>query len=160
MNMWLRLQIDFFILFIFAQWIVKTNGQKYVKSTDEVNWYQALINCKIAGMELVSVHSEKEQNELEKFVEDSNIQKSFWLSGSREGNDQFYWVTTGEKMQYSKWLVDEPNNVTLPENFHEGEHCVSWGKPSALLNPDLPGWSDWTCYIKLHYVCQRPDNCD
>ncbi|XP_066139760.1 C-type lectin mannose-binding isoform-like [Euwallacea fornicatus] len=132
--------------------------QKYFVFKEAVNWYQALINCKSAGMELVSIHSEAEQNELELFMNDKNDQV-YWLGATKEGNGQFYWLT-GHKMVYTKWLVGQPDNAKIVIYDNKGEYCLGWGTRSWPENaPETPGWNDLTCTIKMPYICQRFDYC-
>ncbi|CAG9767242.1 unnamed protein product [Ceutorhynchus assimilis] len=144
----------FVTLFLLADII---ECQKYVVSLEPVNWYQALINCKNAGMELASIHSEQEQNDLDKFLRTNGYDKGYWLAGTKEGNGQFYWATTGTKMIYTKWLDGQPDDAKFDTNFYEGEHCVCWGFPS--YRPEPIGWNDMTCFNNISYICQRFEYC-
>ncbi|ERL89763.1 perlucin-like protein [Dendroctonus ponderosae] len=130
---------------------------KYVVSFENTNWYQALINCKTSGMELASIHSEEEQTALEEYLKKNDHNKGYWLGGTKEGNGEYYWATTGIKMVYSKWLFMQPDNAKFDHNFNQGEHCVAWGMPT--YSPTPAGWNDLTCSVSLPYICQRIEYC-
>jgi len=108
-------------------------------------------------MELVSIHSEEEENEFEEFLAKYGQNKGYWLAGTKEGNGQFYWATTGLKLTYSKWTVTQPDDFKSDHNYNEGEHCVQMGMSNISNYPR--GWNDLTCADYLPYICQTFDYC-
>ncbi|XP_050298406.1 macrophage mannose receptor 1-like [Anthonomus grandis grandis] len=129
---------------------------QYHVSTDAQTWYQALINCKGAGMDLVSINSAEEQERLEMFLKENGFNKGYWLSGTNLGNDNnnYSWASTGEPVVYTKWLPGQPDNTIHEKN--RGENCIQWGMYEE--SPEPAGWNDMFCRQKLQYICQESDN--
>lgn len=127
---------------------------KYFVSTEYESWYQALINCKAAGMELVSITSEKEYNDLQTYLDSNGYTKGYWLSGTKEGNGNFYWASTGTRIFYTHWLVNQPDNSDT-----RGENCVQYGFLN-VSSETYKGWNDLPCESKLLYICEEPQSCN
>ncbi|XP_019761041.2 echinoidin-like [Dendroctonus ponderosae] len=149
-----------FILFCFLLQVVLSSSQEYMVFQDKgsrVNWYQALINCRNSGMDLASIHSQQEQNALYDFLRDNvdsrNGAPRYWLGATEEGNGQFYWVATGAKMVFTKWLIDQP------DNYGGDQYCLAMGM--GTFNSDFVdgGWDDLKCSLQLPYICQSVDYC-
>ncbi|XP_066139761.1 CD209 antigen-like protein D [Euwallacea fornicatus] len=137
----------------------KSLNVKYHVSTDFQTWFQALINCRSAGMELASIITEKEEKDLETFLQQHQYTRGYWLSGTNLGNGVFYWASTGSLVNYTKWLIDQPDNQQTGDSYNVGEHCIQFGlyNDSRKLNN---GWNDMSCSAKLLYICEEPDNCN
>ncbi|XP_076249940.1 uncharacterized protein LOC143189247 isoform X2 [Rhynchophorus ferrugineus] len=60
--------VNFILFYIIVQNCV---CEKYIVVKEPVSWFQALINCKNAGMELASVNSEEESKALDKYLTDN-----------------------------------------------------------------------------------------
>lgn len=131
---------------------------KYYVSTDMQNWFGALINCKSAGMELVSIPTEADQKNLERFMSQNGHHAGYWTSGTNLGNGNYYWASTGSSVVYSTWLGNQPDNALLPENDHKGENCIQWGIYHSSPNPIA--WNDLGCTYKLRYICQEVVTCE
>lgn len=137
---------------------VKNLSLKYYVSFDLQNWMGAFINCKNAGMELVSIPTEADQENLEKFMLQHGYDEGYWTSATNLGNGNYYWASTGNAVVYMKWLPNQPDNASLPENKHRGEHCIQWG--IYRTSPKPIGWNDLACSYKLRYICQETITCD
>ncbi|XP_030760674.1 C-type lectin 37Da-like [Sitophilus oryzae] len=131
--------------------------QKYVVVKEPANWFQSLINCKSAGMELASVNSKEETNRLQKFLTDNGYKAGYWLAGTKLGDGQYYWATTGAKVVYTNWLVGQPDDAKMDYNNNEGEHCIQLGMPT--YSPEPNGWNDVGCHSHLPYICQSSEIC-
>ncbi|XP_030760679.1 C-type lectin 37Da-like [Sitophilus oryzae] len=131
--------------------------QKYVVVNEPVNWFQALINCKGVGLELASVNSEEETKALQKFLTDNGYKDGYWLAGTRLGNGDYYWATTGTKIIYTDWLRGQPDNAKTEYNKYEGEYCIQLGMPT--YSPEPNGWNDLGCNNPMPYICQAVQNC-
>lgn len=72
-----------------------------------------------------------------------------WTSGTALTNDkhEFYWLSTGEKLQYLGWRQGEPNNIgnyekCLVANFDKD-------KGDKLL------WNDMDCNEPSFIICEK-----
>ncbi|XP_066246932.1 C-type lectin 37Db-like isoform X2 [Euwallacea similis] len=131
---------------------------KYHVSTDFQTWFQALINCRSAGMELVTISTEKEENDLETFLKHHKYNDGYWLSGTNIGNGIFYWASTGSPVHYTNWLLDQPDNKKVADNNYMGENCIQYGVYNDSRRHH--GWNDLSCGIKLLYICEEPYTCN
>ncbi|KAF7274814.1 hypothetical protein GWI33_012516 [Rhynchophorus ferrugineus] len=148
----------FYVNFILFYIIVQNCGcEKYIVVKEPVSWFQALINCKNAGMELASVNSEEESKALDKYLTDNGYIYGYWLAGTNLGDGSYYWATTGRKVIYTNWLSGQPDNAIMEYNNKEGEHCIQLGMPTYSLKPN--GWNDLGCECKLSYICQKEETC-
>ncbi|ERL89762.1 C-type lectin 37Da [Dendroctonus ponderosae] len=130
---------------------------KYYVSTDLQNWFQALINCKSAGMELAAIPTRKHQNDLSDYLNTFGYKEGYWLSGMNLGNGNYYWASTGSPVIYTNWLPNQPDNARLNENHMRGENCIQWG---IYNNSKTSAWNDLYCGLTLKYICQQVETCN
>uniref|UniRef100_A0A6F8CKJ4 Galactose specific C-type lectin-1 n=1 Tax=Culex pipiens TaxID=7175 RepID=A0A6F8CKJ4_CULPI len=122
------------------------------------NWFKANEFCNSLRMRLVAIKSAAENNALAEFIRAtdkfSEDNCSFWIGGSdlaEEGT--FIWTGTGERVTYTNWRRDEPND----EN----------GEEDCLQLAYIPGWeyfwhwNDNRCAGQsLYFVCEEvPCDC-
>ncbi|XP_030760682.1 perlucin-like protein [Sitophilus oryzae] len=131
---------------------------KYHVSSDEQNWFQALIRCHNAGMELASIRSKTDYDNLDKYLKENGFKGGYWLSATNLGNGNYYWASSGSAVIYSNWLPNQPDNAKLAENKYKGENCIQWGIYNS--NPEPSGWNDMHCNYKIRYICQETDVCE
>ncbi|XP_036845152.1 collectin-12-like [Oncorhynchus mykiss] len=86
--------------------------RKVMVVREKLCWSDALFYCRDHDWDLVSVRNEKEQRELEKLVNDSNLitplTSHLWLSLRRYIlGDTWYWMT-GDHMNYTHWVNGVP----------------------------------------------------
>ncbi|XP_050298652.1 perlucin-like [Anthonomus grandis grandis] len=154
--MWLLCNAVFLVPLLVV--IVKSENEKFlVFSKSKVTWYQALIECKRIKRELATINSEKEELELDNFLLNNNFDKTYWMGATKEGNGEYYWATTGEKMNYTFWVNGQPDNTKYDLNWDEGEHCLAW---TVQSNQVFYGWNDVTCLEPHYYICQKFEDCD
>ncbi|XP_030748242.1 perlucin-like [Sitophilus oryzae] len=131
-------------------------GKMYYVSPDKGNFFQALLFCTSAGMELATVENESETAVLNKTLEHEDKLKEgwkngYWLSGSSLAYPEtleFYWTSTGQKMIYTNWAKSEPDNAKK-EQF-----CVA----AALIKNKIV-WGDNECKNVMKYICQTKRSC-
>ncbi|CAG9767241.1 unnamed protein product [Ceutorhynchus assimilis] len=154
-------KISLLVIFWFGTSHCEQLDTKYHISTDSQNWFQALINCKSAGLELASIPSEKEEANLEKFIKQNgyNLSDGYWISGTNLGNGDFYWASTGNPIIYTKWYPGQPDNSKTEETLFRDENCIQFGMRKSTDENLEPGWNDLFCKFKLRYICQEIDNC-
>ncbi|XP_026317000.1 C-type lectin 37Db [Hyposmocoma kahamanoa] len=128
------------------------SGEKryYLGIFFKANWFKAQQYCRFHGMHLASISSQKENDELEKYVKDSGYgREHFWTSGTdlaEEGN--FFWMANGRPLTFVNWNAGEPNNFRY-ENGEE-ENCLElWNRDDKGLK-----WNDSPCSFETFFICE------
>jgi Lectin C-type domain len=123
--------------------------------------------CKLRGMELLSIETLEEQNAIleqlsknikkQHFIQHSifpliggTFVENFWTSGNAEGYSkyEFHWDSTGriyrQYSQYRNWAAGQPDGELSPEN------CI------ILSHVDGFKWHDVGCQSDyLRYICEK-----
>ncbi|XP_030748239.1 C-type lectin 37Da-like isoform X2 [Sitophilus oryzae] len=129
--------------------------KKYYVSPDKANWFKAFLYCVSAGLELATVESEAETDLLNEVLDKDDIKEGwkegYWLSGNSLAYPEtleFYWASTGQKIIYTNWGKDQPDNAG------KKEFCIGVG-----LVGKKPAWNDYAPETELKYICQSPRPC-
>lgn len=73
----------------------------------------------------------------------------FWTSGTDNGNEgDYYWSSSGFKLDYHNWRYDEPNNNQDLSLF--GENCIV----IVVKANDTRPWNDLDCYVEERFICR------
>ncbi|KAK7929017.1 hypothetical protein WMY93_005412 [Mugilogobius chulae] len=117
----------------------KDRCYKYMASP--MSWIDAEIFCLSQGSNLVSIHSQEEQEFVKSLIGNFDPTRSRTWTGLRDKDkDHFFMWTDGCPLQFENWQDGEPNN-------HGGhEHCVDVNGVDML-------WNDITCTEKFPFVC-------
>ena len=103
------------------------------------NWTSARQVCTSAGMEMVSIHSEEEQDWVLATVNGIFDWGQLWIGGFRNPNNlgQFLW-TNGRPWDYAAWGSGEPSST--------GEQCVEMERTrQRASSTKRGGWNDNSC---------------
>ncbi|XP_030751967.1 CD209 antigen-like protein E [Sitophilus oryzae] len=136
-----------------ASGFVPTVYSTYMLSIEALNWTDAKEACNEAGLELASVISNEERDNIEKFLVENNQKpvdkwSGYWLDGIRYPNGTFYWDTTGTEVGDG---VENGFVLGEPSNAYQKEHCIELKWDDVNL-----GWNDYFCAEKKRYLCQNP----
>ena len=117
----------------------------YIFIPNKVEWSAAQKECSDMNSDLVSIHSEEENNFVMTLQGDPPSVRNTWLGGQRDGK-HFYWPD-GE-FDYKAWDENEPNEL------HGMEHCIEmYSKPQ---NPSKhKKWNDIRCNEQNSFVCKK-----
>ncbi|XP_073828651.1 lectin subunit alpha-like [Musca autumnalis] len=120
-------------------------GGYYIESTSKINWFQASHECARKGRKLVEVQNNSKHldvtNALRSYIGSRGI---FWIGANDEyksssKNRPFYWSSSGDRVIYTHWMWDEPNN-------HKGkQHCITI---------DSLEWNDKDCTENYGFICE------
>ncbi|CAG9859690.1 unnamed protein product [Phyllotreta striolata] len=117
----------------------------YIGNQVALSYLDASRFCEYIGMELVSIESNEENMYLHKYLRDTVAGTSFWSGGSRliDGMN-WYWLPSGRKVTYTKWLPNEPGSKT--------EHCIQlqFQRDQGLF------WNDLPCTNAQNFICEAP----
>ncbi|XP_030748236.1 perlucin-like [Sitophilus oryzae] len=129
--------------------------KKYYVSPDKGNQFRAYIYCISAGLELATVESEEETDMLNEVLEKDDLKEGwnegYWLSGSSLADPEtleYYWVSTGQKVIYTNWAKNQPDNAG------KKEFCIGVG----LVDKKI-AWNDYDPETELRYICQTRRPC-
>ncbi|XP_065366317.1 C-type lectin 37Db-like [Calliphora vicina] len=124
----------------------KVGGKYYHFARDEeVSWFKALLTCATMGANLASFHTLDEWQALsDHLIKYYPRKKNWWISASDlESEDDFSWYRTGERVAYTVWSVDQPDNNDGIEN------CVILWKRNNQFE-----MNDYDCDKIAHYICE------
>lgn len=138
-------------IFIICVCVVFVSSTKkyYVFKINKLNWHAAAQDCLSRGLQLATITSSAEQTDLEDVLKGSNVGNNWlWTSGTDQGEEgNFFWMSTGKPIIYSKWSRPQPDNAGGREN------CVHIWMSNGVYT-----WNDWLCEKKLYYICEdKPD---
>jgi hypothetical protein len=115
----------------------------------QLTWLDAFIFCKAFDMQLATFDTKQEED----FVLDmiaqnwmNNMESQSFIGGTRIGRDNWYWISTGEIVDYKiRWRNGEPNNLESNEN------CLSIGHYHSTF-----AVIDIDCHKSTRsFVCER-----
>ena len=117
----------------------------YAYMKDPKTWSEAEVMCKAVGGYLAEVHTQQENDVLEKIIFE-NIHKTIWLGAHdliTEGN--WIWAGTGGPVNdtFTFWGPNEPNDTGSRED------CMTFNFVHGY-------WNDDVCVKNMPFVCQKP----
>ncbi|XP_055300784.1 perlucin-like protein [Sitodiplosis mosellana] len=129
-----------------ANYRMKRKPKDYHLYTSRVNWTEAVKQCESKGMELVSILSKEENDNLIGSIKEAGQGKiGFWTSGNRlETNGTFYWFNRSQ-VTFTDWETGKPDNRVIDG---EEEECIEV-KGFGVLK-----WNDNFCSHSLYYICE------
>ncbi|XP_055312725.1 C-type lectin 37Db [Sitodiplosis mosellana] len=114
-----------------------------------VNWFRALHHCRFLGMNLASITSLEENNQIIQQIKiEGHERKHFWLSGTKLGfNDGYHWMGNGKTLTFTNWGGLQPDN--LPN-----EDCLQiWNVGDGPIDDSM--WNDRNCSHDLYFICEE-----
>ena len=116
-------------------------GHAYLYVPDKTNWGNADTQCRRWGGHLVSISSKSENAFVFQIAE-----KGWAWIGMNDLRLEGTWVwANGERVGYTNWMVNEPNNSYGTEDYAAIGNDGQWN--------DLP-FNAWTSNPGLAYVCE------
>ena len=116
------------------------NGRCYDYVPTLLTWTDAQKNCQDQGGNLVSIHSEAENNFVVNLIENANPNLGDVWIGLTDPSVEGRW-SDGSALSYTKWEVNEPDGATAADT------CVT-------THCDLSTtWCDASCSEKHPSVC-------
>ena len=123
-----------------------TPPKGYTLFSHQKTWSEASAECLGRGMQLASVLSAAENEQLVRVVGHLPANTRLWIGGTDAASEGTWkWSPSGMPLSYTNWYYREPNNDW------GNEHCLE-------LVPRWSGkWNDLDCTANRKYVCEtRP----
>lgn len=110
------------------------------------NWFTASEICQAQGMQLLTIHSRQELDEVLGLP--SLQQFNIWLGATDAGHKgEFVWTMSGLRIGSAWWQTGQPDNANGREDCLE----LAFYIPS---NQHL--WNDANCIVQKPYFCEVP----
>lgn len=113
--------------------------REYIYVSQSVNWTTAQNYCKQHYGDLVSITTIEEYQNAVQVLNDNTFLAWIGLKTTGPNLNNWQW-SDGEKINFTKWALGEPNNMNLEEN------C-------AVMNQK--GWFDFGCWERFSSICYR-----
>ncbi|KAK1891602.1 Lactose-binding lectin l-2 [Dissostichus eleginoides] len=117
------------------------NNRCYKHIAADMNWADAELHCVSQGANLVSIHSQREENFVKSLIKNHNPTQGYTWIGLSDTQMEGRWMwSDGSAVNFVSWSSGEPNN--------EGnEDCVhtNFGFDHK--------WNDMSCYNSYPSVC-------
>jgi len=124
------------------------NGRCYKYIATQMTWIDAELHCVSEGGNLVSIHSQEEENFVKHLIRNFDPAEGVnWIGlTDAQRNDAWLW-SDGSEVNFSSWNPGEPNNSG------GSEECVhtNWGTDKK--------WNDKECSFKYSFVCATRTIC-
>ncbi|XP_031622484.1 perlucin-like [Contarinia nasturtii] len=139
---------------IFAQLFYpkhKTIRKFHLITSHRANWHQALFDCRSLSMNLVSIYSKEENDNIVQQIKDGGyIKEDFWTSGTKLGNkdNTYRWMGSGKPVNFTDWAVGEPNGRV------EEVACIHYNNDKGNAQSDQK-WDDYSCHSKFFFICEQ-----
>lgn len=112
-----------------------------------LNWFTAYEVCRSQGMQLLTINSDEDNDQIYALAEKFQPRPSFWLAGNDLGHEgDFVWATNGLKVTAARWVGNGP------DNYNNLEHCI---EITYRWNASAPVWNDVPCSTKLPFFCEQ-----
>lgn len=142
----------YLLLFQFTHAEGKIGDRRVKLVPNAENWFSAFEICRRMGMQLLSVHNERENNEAQSLMRKHQIQ-SAWLAATDLGHEgRWNWVTSGAIVTYTNWAtVNSGRRAQQPDNWRKNEHCL---QIELKWTAHPKRWNDCECVAKLKFFCE------
>lgn len=104
-------------------------------------------------MELIDITTAEENNQIKMFVKNfdyasSDETRQWWIGATDLGSEGvFYWITTGDEIDFENFAPNQPDNHEANEN------CIElWDDVDFL-------WNDRRCDMRSFFICRRKISC-
>ncbi|XP_018570485.1 perlucin-like [Anoplophora glabripennis] len=110
-----------------------------------VNFLQAHLFCKIMHMNLMTIQSKEETDEIKTILQKNGITGDFWTSATRMFDGKTWiWMSTAKPVQYTNWSPGHPNN--------QNDHCIL----AIRTRTGLIYWNNRNCNCRSFFICEKP----
>lgn len=130
----------------------------YFSSSFKLNWFKAVEYCRDRGMFLLSVRNAEEREAVIDYLASTGYTKTHkglmaWISANDLGEEgEFYWASTGGRVNYPNWSDTEPNDYKTDDCT--GEDCAIleyWAEGGANYNYTF---NDRACTKEFLFICE------
>lgn len=94
---------------------VTYNGHSYKLFDSGMTWTEAENYCESQGGHLITINDQNEQSGVEALISGGS-KNAYWIGCKLNSANQMTWVT-GEKMAYSNWADNEPDNYNGQQGY-------------------------------------------
>ncbi|XP_029951534.1 lactose-binding lectin l-2-like [Salarias fasciatus] len=124
------------------------SGRCYRYVATEMTWADAEFHCVSLGANLVSIHSQEEQNFVKSLIQNFDpVQGRTWI-GLTDLHKNFRWMwSDGSRVDFVFWNTGEPSN------YEGAESCVETNYSANKK------WNDAKCHETFPFVCASRTVC-
>ncbi|XP_037814980.1 golgin subfamily A member 4-like [Lucilia sericata] len=117
----------------------EANRTYYIEMDREFTFEESRNECYKMDMQLVEIGTSEKSMELTGLIE--SIDVDLWIGGIANDDENFIWISTGNKFTFTNWNFGEPSSVS--EN-----KCVQ-----ISLNGDI-SWTNCNCEELKGFICE------
>ncbi|XP_065170343.1 C-type lectin 37Da-like [Atheta coriaria] len=131
--------------FVFCFMLVNSIKNYYIFKINKLNWHAAFQDCLTRNLQLATITCSEEQTAIDDVINKTGVTNEWlWTSGTDQGEEgNFFWMSTGKPITFSKWSHPQPDNAGGREN------CINLWNTDGVFT-----WNDWGCDNKLYYICE------
>jgi len=118
------------------------NSRCYKYIATHMTWIDAELHCLSTGSNLVSIHSQEEENFVKHLIKSYDHAEGFTWIGLTDCQKNYAWLwSDGTPFDFECWSRKQPNN------YKGLQDCVytNGGKDKK--------WNDRKCFLKFSFVC-------
>ncbi|XP_072396448.1 C-type lectin mosGCTL-7-like isoform X2 [Diabrotica undecimpunctata] len=136
-------------------WLSYAGKTYYKQIVFKGNYFKATQFCRQQGMQLLSINSHIENQRIGQFILDTGVLTGlYWTSGTKlVGEDQWVWLSTGQRISYTNWGAGEPSGKTPDKMVDENCLIFDYYKGNNA-------WNDMSCDSDQYFICESVSECD
>ncbi|KAK3106670.1 hypothetical protein FSP39_024902 [Pinctada imbricata] len=115
---------------------------RFTSSKSKLTWEESRDYCRALGGDLISIHSQAEQDfVIHTLLNNSARYSGYWIGLNDRARESGHVWSDGTPTDFTTWSPHEPND------YNHNEDCVQ-------VDMSTRKWNDNNCFFSMNYICK------